>query len=625
MEPADQRNILLALVLCFGLFALYNLFVLEPQNRARREAVARETAQQVSTTTPAATPVALKSRDEIVTAELAEGKRVIVDAPGIDGTISLLGSRIDDIALKGFYDTIEDKLAKRKDKEVQLLSPVGSDRAFYAVVAWQTERGFSTNEAAWTQTNAGPLTPDNPLRLSYAGPSARIDRTISLDADSMFTVTDTLTNTSAAPITLTPVVDIRQRALATHMTPEKSEVGAFRGVVGVYGDRRNQMRSYSDLAKSDVDVSKQVKEEVSSGWVGLTTKYWMAAAVPPQGEPVSIRAGVAKANGQAEFNAGFATSPYTVQPGQSLSKTSRVFAGAKRVAVLDRYENSKTAPVPSFTDAVDWSWLFFITKPFFYLLQTFSSWFGSFAAAILALTVVVKTVFYPLLYLSSKSMAKMRKVQPEMKSIQERFAADPQRMRLEQANLFKREKVNPAAGCLPMIPTLFVFWALYHTLIVTIEMRHTPFFGTWIQDMSAPDPLSIFNLFGLIQVNGQPWDPHTIPLIGPTVGGLMLIGPWALLYGLTMVALQSLSAPPTDPMQKAIMRWLPLIFTVLFGGFAAGLVIYYVWSNIITVIQQYIVMRHTGVETEIDKFIKKRFGKKPPTDDGDKSARAPAQ
>jgi YidC/Oxa1 family membrane protein insertase len=619
MEPADQRNILLALVLCFGLFAIYNVFVLEPQNRARQELRAREQAKEQPLNPVTAPGAIIKTRDEIVTAELAEGKRVAVDAPGVDGTISLIGSRIDDISLKGFYDTVEDKLKKNKDKEVQLLSPEGTDRAFYAVVTWQaqgTNNENSTDKVLWTQTNTGPLTPENPLRLTYTATSARIDRTISVDADSMFTVADTLTNTGAAPITLTPTVDLRQLSIPELLKPQ----GAFTGVVGVYGDRRNQMRSYTDL-----NQGKGVVEEVSAGWISLTTKYWMAAAVPPQGEPVTMKAGVTKGNGQAEFNAGFSTTAYTVQPGQSLSKTSRVFAGAKRVAVLDRYENSKTMPVPSFTDAVDWSWLFFITKPFFYLLQTFSGWFGSFAAAILALTVVVKTVFYPLLYLSSKSMAKMRKVQPEMKTLQERFAADPQRMRLEQANLFKREKVNPAAGCLPMIPTLFVFWALYHTLIVTIEMRHTPFFGTWIQDMSAPDPISIFNLFGLIQVGGQPWDPHTIPLIGPSIGGLMMIGPWALLYGLTMLALQTLSAPPTDPMQKAIMRWLPVIFTVLFGGFAAGLVIYYVWSNFITVIQQYIVMRHTGVETEIDKFIKKRLGNKKPPSDDDKSARAPAE
>jgi YidC/Oxa1 family membrane protein insertase len=603
MEPADQRNLLLALVLfALMMFAYELLFAGPARKRQEQLTPPAATGQQTSQTNPA---VQYRPRDEIVSADIAAGKRVLVDAPAVDGSISLVGARIDDISLKGFYDTVDAKLKKDLSREVQLLSPQGTDHAFYAVVGWRAEGAdkISTDEALWTQTSAGNLTPDNPLRLTYTGAAARIERIITIDADYMFTVSDTLTNTGAAPITLTPVVEIRQRALAAHMTPDKSEIGAFRGVIGTYGSQKNQMRSYTDLNKG-----QGVAQEVTGGWIALTTKYWMAAAVPPQGEPVTMKASVTKGNGQSVFDAGFTTTAYTVQPGQSVSKSSRIFAGAKRVAVLDRYENDTTAPIPSFTDAVDWSWLFFITKPFFYLLQTFSGWFGTFAAAILALTVVVKTVFYPLLYISSKSMAKMRKVQPQMKEIQERFAADPQRMRLEQANLFKREKVNPASGCLPMLPTLFVFWALYHTLIVTLEMRHTPFFGTWIQDMSAVDPLSIFNGFGLLQQNGHPMDLSTIPFIG----GFLMVGPWALLYGLTMVALQGLSAPPTDPMQKAIMRWLPLVFMILFGGFAAGLVIYYVWSNIITVIQQYLVMRHTGVDTELDKFIRKRFGKKDP-------------
>ncbi|HEV7694084.1 MAG TPA: membrane protein insertase YidC [Hyphomonadaceae bacterium] len=610
MEPAEQRNILLALVLFAVMMVAYEFLFAAPARDRAKAAQPRTTTAQQPTSGQTNAPLTFQLRDDIVKADIAAGKRVLVEGPALDGSISLEGARIDDISLKGFYDTIDAKLKQDRTQEVQLLSPLGTDRPFYAVVAWTSEGGFSTNDATWTQTNQGQLTPENPLHLTYTGAAARIDRIITIDANYMFTVSDTLTNTGSSPVTLTPMVEMRQRALASHMVADRLEQGAFRGVVGTYGSEKNQMRGYSDLAKSDTDKSKGVLTEVSGGWIALTTKYWMAAAIPPQGEPVTMRAGVAKANGQSVFNAGFSASAYTVQPGQSVTKSSRVFAGAKRVAVLDNYEHDTSAPVPSFSDAVDWSWLFFITKPFFYLLQTFSGWFGSFAAAILALTVVVKTVFYPLLYLSSKSMAKMRKVQPEMKILQERFAADPQRMRLEQANLFKREKVNPAAGCLPMLPTVFVFWALYHTLIVTLEMRHTPFFGTWIQDMSAVDPVSIFNGFGLLQQDGHPMNLSHIPVIG----GFLMVGPWALLYGCTMVALQSLSAPPTDPMQKQIMRFLPLVFMILFGGFAAGLVIYYVWSNFITVIQQYLVMRHTGVETEIDKFLKKRFGKKPPTD-----------
>ncbi|MFT3724102.1 MAG: membrane protein insertase YidC [Hyphomonadaceae bacterium] len=590
MEQQDQRNMLLALVLCFGLFMVYNFLVLEPQQKAAQQqrAVAEQNQQKQEAAPPTAT---FKPRLEVVSAELAAGQRVAINAPAMDGSIALKGSRIDDVSLKNYYETIQDKEAKRVAGEIKLLSPEGTDRAFYATVAW-TSPSSTTDDVVWTQTSTGPLTPENPLKLNYTTEVAKIDRTIEIDANYMFTVTDVLTNLSTQAITLTQQAQLRQRALHEHTTTPVSEQQAHRGVLGTYGGQTNQQLNYNDL-----NQGKAVSRNVTGGWNSLTTKYWMAATIPPQTEEVTMLGGSSKLNGETTFTAGYQLSPYVVQPGQSVTKIAKIFAGAKRYSVLDNYEK---AGVPYFTDAIDWSWLFFITKPFFWLLQLFQTWFGSFGLAILALTVVVKTVFFPLQFGMYKSMSKMRLLQPEMKSIQERFAADPQRMRQEQAKLFQREKVNPVAGCLPMLPTIFVFYALFHTLAVTIEMRHTPFFG-WIHDMSAPDPTSIFNLFGLI-----PWEPRNVPFIG----GLLGIGVFPLLYGATMVGLQSLSAPPTDKMQRQIMRWIPLIFMVLFAGFASGLVIYYVWSNFISIIQQYIIMRRTGVETEVDKWLKQRFGKK---------------
>lgn len=621
MEKDDQRNFVLALVLCFGLFFFYNMFVLEPQQRAAKQAQERAQAQVVATTP--SLNVQLRTRNEIVQEDTSARLRVPVDAAAVDGTVLLKGSKIDDVSLKGYYETVTAKREKDKSAEVRLLSPEGTERAFYALVNWTPKQGSTTpatslpdENSIWTQTSTGPLSETSPLTLTWSSGSVRIDRRIEIDSDYLFTVTDTLTNTGAAPIDVQATAVMRQRQLKELVQPPP---GARAGAVGTYGTKKAQYRSYSDLSKSDTDKSKAVAESVDAGWIGLTTKYWMAALVPQQNEPVQMLASVANANGQSMFMAGFTLSPYTVAPAQAITKVTHLFAGAKRVAALDRYENVNG--FPAFTDAVDWGWLFFITKPFFWMLQTFSGWFGAFGFAILALTVVVKTVFFPLLYMSGKSMAKLRKLQPEMKSLQDRFAADPQRMRVEQAKLWQREKVNPITGCLPMIPQMFVFMALYSVLIATLEMRHTPFPFSWIQDMSAPDPLSVFNLFGLIQVNGAPWNPSSIPFIG----GLMMVGPWAILYGLTMMALQSLSAPPTDPMQRAIIRWIPLIFTVMFGGLASGLVIYYVFSNTITLIQQYLILRMTGVDTELDKFLKKRFGKKPPPDAGDTSARAPAE
>jgi YidC/Oxa1 family membrane protein insertase len=591
MEQQDQRNMLLALVLCFGLFMVYNIFVLEPQQKAQQAAKAQ--AQEnaiVQATSP--TPQ-LRQRDEVVTAELASGQRVPVSAPAIEGSISLLGARIDDVSLKNYYETVQDKEAKNPKGEIKLLAPADTANAFYATVAWTTPT-TTTDAVLWTQTSTGPLTVENPLKLSYATELVRIERTITVDADYMFTVGDVVTNTGTAPITLAQKTQIRQLMINDLINTPHAEAGAHRGALGVYGSDKNQQINYHDL-----NQGKAVSKSVTGGWNSLTTKYWMAAAIPEQNEEVQMIVGTEKLNGQTTFSAGYALTPYVIDPGKSITKQARIFAGAKRVNVLDRYEHDQA--IPAFTDAVDWSFLFFITKPFFWLLKLLDSWIGAFGFAILALTVVVKTVFFPLQYNMYKSMSKMRLIQPEMKSIQERFAADPQRMRTEQAKLFQREKVNPLAGCLPLIPTMFVFWSLFHVLNVTIEMRHTPFVG-WIRDMSAADPTTIFNLFGLI-----PWDPRSIPLIG----GLLGIGFWPILYGLTMVGLQSLSAPPTDAMQRQIMRWIPLVFTVLFAGFAAGLVIYYVWSNVISIIQQYIIMRRTGVETEFDKFLAKRFKKTP--------------
>jgi YidC/Oxa1 family membrane protein insertase len=592
MEPqTDQRNLLLAMVLMFGVFFLYWTFILQPQEKARREAVARSQAEQaqIVQNPSVAVAAALLPRADVVAADLRDGKRVPLDAPGVDGSISLVGARIDDVGLKNFYETVADKKAHRTEAEIRLFSPERTERAFYGEVVWKTDTS-STEGILWTQTSTGPLTHENPLKLSVVLTGAKIDRTIAVDNDYMFIVTDVFQNTGAAPLSVTPEARLRQRSLTELLKPLPQ---AHAGSIGVFNEQRNQMRSYADL-----DKGKPVGESINKGWIGLTTKYWMGALVPEQGDPVTVAATAERENGQVIFQARYTSSKYTIAPGQSVTKTARIFAGAKRVAVLDSYE--KTGQVPNFTDAVDWSWIWFITKPFFWLLMIFQNWFGSFGWAILALTVVVKTAFMPLQYRMYASMSRMRKLQPQIEQLKERFAADKQRQQQEMMKLYQQEKVNPLAGCLPLIPQMFVFWSLYHTLYVTIEMRHTPFYG-WIQDMSAPDPTSIFNLFGLI-----PWNPASVPLIG----GILMIGAWPILYGLTMFGNQSLSPQPTDPTQKMIMRWMPVLFLFFFAYSPAGLVIYWTWSGLISVVQQYFIMRSQGVETEFDKLIKKRFGKK---------------
>ncbi len=436
----------------------------------------------------------------------------------------------------------------------------------------------------------------------------QIDRKISIDSDYMFKVEDTVANTGTAPIAIHSIAAIRQHSLPELLKASRAEAQAMRGAIGAFDDKTNQSKSYANLNKG-----KTLLAQVSKGWIGLTTKYWMAAAVPQQGEPVTMRASL-DAPSQT-FLAGFEGSDRTLAPGQKTTNTTEVFAGAKRVSVLEQYQ--KQDHIPGFVDSVDWSWLWFITKPFFFLLQTFQNWFGSFGLAILGLTAVVKIVFFPVQFNMYKTTARMRKVQPELDSLQKRFSADPQRLQQEKLKVMQREKVNPVAGCLPMLPQVFVFYSLFHTLSVTLEMRHTPFYG-WINDMSAPDPTNLFNLFGLI-----PWDPTTLPL----VGGFLAIGAWPAIYGVTMFILQLTTTPPTDPTQKMIMRWMPVIYLFLFSQIASGLAIYYVASNIISIGIQYYSLRHHGVDTDIDTFFRnlhKRMvgGKSGKDDKGDTAEKA---
>ena len=613
MEAQDQRNLVIAVVLMVVFLFGYQVFWQAPQEARRRAALAQaaEAAQTLNpapTAAPTSVAPLILPREQILSQQVASNARVAIEGPAVDGSVLLRGGQIDDLSLKGFYETIRDKDNQNEKGEVKLLSPAGSDRAFYAMMFWST--GQSTTEADdWTQVSAGALTPQSPLKLQLVKGVAKIERTITLDDHYMFGITDTVTNTGPTAITIHPEFYVRQRALEEHIKTPATEQQAHRGMLGMFADNQlNQTVSYGDLQKG-----KTTDVQATKGWISLTTKYWMAAPIPHQGDPVRMRSGVSTLNNEQTFFAGFVGSDLSIQPGASVSVTNHLFAGAKRVDLLETYQqmkepNGTTLSFPWLKDAVDWSWLWFITKPFFALLNffhnTFASFgwnYASFGLAIMALTVCVKLVFFPIQWNMYQSMSKMRKIQPEMEDIRKRFASDKQRQQQEMLKLYQREKANPLAGCLPMLPQVFVFWALYHTLMVTIEMRQAPFFG-WVKDMSAPDPTNLFNLFGLL-----PFDPTQLPLIG----GFLHVGVWPLLYGGTMYLLQGLSAPPTDPTQKMIMRLMPAVFLFLFASVAAGLAIYWVWSNLITMCQQYFIMRQNGVDTELDKFLKKRFAKKP--------------
>ncbi|OZB12506.1 MAG: membrane protein insertase YidC, partial [Hyphomonas sp. 34-62-18] len=451
--------------------------------------------------------------------------------------------------------------------------------------------------SAWTQIAGEKLTTSTPITLRLEAEGMTIEREISIDANYMFTFRDTLTNTSGAARNLRAIGSLERhgdwKRFLEITDPASAASGgpAHLGLMGVVeGDLR--LQKYKPLFQAK-KISGESKEGTffsdEGGWWGLTDMYWMGALVPEQARPFTAsvnRASLARGGPLEVRTEGQAVE---IAPGASLTVENRLFAGAKQFEVLQGYEKSG---LPRFVDSIDWGWAYFLTKPFFYVLHWLNGHLGSFGWSILAFTVLVKLPLVPLYNASFKSMAKLKKLQEPMKQINERFAADPQRKQQELMKLYKEEGANPIGGCLPILFTIPIFYALYKVLYISLEMRHAPFW--YMKDLSAPDPTAIGNLFGLIPFwSGA--DVKSIPIIGIIIG----IGILPILYGATMAALQSLSPPPPDKMQARIIMAMPIVFMFVFGGFAAGLVMYWVWSNVLTFIQQYIIMRMNGVETEL--------------------------
>lgn len=599
MEANDQRNFMVAIVLMVVFLLGYQTFILGPQERARSAQRQRAAAER-TITAPKPANVELRPPAAVVAEEASSGARVAFDAPSVNGSILLKGARIDDLALKKFFQTVEDKAAANPKGEVTLLAPEASVSGFYGVVYWKGA-GLPDENATWSRAGDGPLTPEKPLVLNWKSDAATVERTIAVDQDYMFTITDKVTNTGSGAIAAQPIAALRQRLLAEHLKPPPQAVA---GMIGLLGANNYQQRSYADMLKDKADKqTNYTNRPANIGWIGLTTKYWMAAFAPDQKQQVTMSAGTAKIGDQTLYLAGYTGAERVIKPGDTAIETNHLFAGAKVVSVLERYRDE--LKIDRFDDAVDWGWLGFITKPFYWLLAHLRDWFGSLGLAILGLTVLVRAVFFPLQNKAYEASLKMRKLQPEIERIKERFAADKARQGEEMRQFMVREKINPVAGCLPIIPTMFVFWALFHTLSVTIELRHAPFFG-WIGDMSAADPTNLFNLFGLL-----PFDPTKWPI----VGGFLHLGAWPVFYGITMWGSMALSTPPTDPTQKMMLQFMPVVFTFFFGSLAAGLVIYYTWSNILSIVQQYVNMRRFGIETQLDKLIA-RLTAKPKAGEG---------
>jgi YidC/Oxa1 family membrane protein insertase len=605
----DHKNTILAVVLSAMVLIAWQYFVGMPQmEKQRQEAQQRAEQQQQQTTTP--TPAApgqpqvqpgtgpqvpgqggapstgiQYSREAI----LAASPRVMIDTPRIRGSIALKGARIDDVALKQYRETVDPN-----SPLVVLLSPSGTPHPFYSEFGWVPGAGSNLKlpgpDTVWTQQGSGTLSPGRPITLVYDnGEGLEFRRTISVDENFLFTVEDEVANKTAAPVTMFPYA-----LVSRHGTPQT--LGYYilhEGLVGVLGDQGLQEFTYSNI-----EDKKTVNFKVTNAWLGITDKYWAATLLPDPKASLQARFSFATQGSLKTYQSDYLLDATTIAPGASGKAQARLFAGAKEVPLIDAYE--KQLGLNRFELLIDWGWFYFITKPMFYLIDWLFRWLGNFGLAILAVTVIIKAVFFPLANKSYASMAKMKAVQPQMQAIRDRYAEDKMKQQQALMELYKAEKINPLAGCLPILIQIPVFFALYKVLFVTIEMRHAPFYG-WIRDLAAPDPTTVFNLFGLI-----PWDPMVVPVIG----SFLHLGAWPLIMGVTMWVQMKLNPSPPDPTQKMIFDWMPVIFTFMLATFPAGLVIYWAWNNTLSVLQQSVIMKKNGAKIELFDNVKEMFAKK---------------
>ncbi len=497
--------------------------------------------------------------------------RVAIDAPRMTGTVSLTGARIDDLRLRDYHETVD-----QTSPLVRTLAPAGETDPSYVQFGWTGADGIQVpdNTTPWAADH-DTLSQTQPITLSWDnGHGLIFTIALSVDENFEFTARQGVRNTTTKPVSVFPWQRIRR-----DYTPQTSGYSVlFEGMLGVGGNRLNNL-DYKAAAKEAKDKPDGLAYQFTGngGWAGFTDKYWLTVLIPDQAQPVTTNWYHLTDNATDHFQVSYiARDAQTIAAGASVSATTRVFSGAKEVRLLDRYETRETVPMLSY--AVDWGWFFFITKPFFYAIDFLNELVGNFGVAILIFTVVVKAAFFPLASTSYRSMAKMRILAPKIQAARERYKDDPPAQQKAMMEIYKVEKVNPASGCLPMVIQIPVFFSLYKVILVTIEMRHAPFFG-WIRDLSSVDPTNVFNLFGLI-----PFDPSIY-------SHYLHLGVWPLAMGVTMWFQQKLNPPPPDPAQARMLQFMPIIFTFMMGSFPAGLVIYWTWNNALTIAQQTFIQR----------------------------------
>lgn len=596
MQNDNTRNTIIFVVSAVLIMILYQVFYLEPASKraeaAREQQAASAPASASAAATPGgAAPAAAQSADLPRPAALAASPRAPIDTPSLSGSVSLRGARIDDLFLKDYRQRVE-----KTSPPVELLRPEGARYAWFADIGWtgQNLAGVPTPDTVWTLVSGDRLAPGQPLVMRHQGANGlTFTRRIDVDDKFMFSITDTVANLGAAAVTLTPYGQIQRQDIPEGLGANQI---VHEGAIGWLDDELRLQKYKAWREKGGQEYTS------NEGWVGITDKYWLTALAPQQGQPFKGEFRVTRAGGLNIYDANFVGRPVSIGPGRQLTSTTHFFAGAKTVPLLRQYQ--KSLGIPELDRAVDWGFMFILTRPMFYFLEFIYRHVGNFGIAILLLTVAVKLVFFPLANKSYESITKMKKVQPQVEELRKKFKDDPTKQQQEMMALYQREKINPLTGCLPVVVQIPVFYALYKVLTVTIEMRHAPFFG-WIRDLSDRDPTLIWNLFGLI-----PWDVAATPVVGGLLAGALGLGAWASLYGFTMWLTTAMNPPAPDPIQQRMFQMMPLIFMFIMAPFAVGLLIYWTWSNVLSILQQYVIMRRFKVDNPIDRIINKLTGKK---------------
>jgi YidC/Oxa1 family membrane protein insertase len=577
----QNKNLILATALSF--IVILTWFVLFPPPEVAEPAPTAEITSTDGTTLGVDAQIPEQVGEVAVLAPLsaedviADAPRIVIDSESLTGSLSLTGGRIDDLSLKGYRETLN------PDADlVRLLSPIGTDSPYYALHGWVAAVGATADQVPgastqWQIESGETLSPGSDVTLVWGNVAGLTFRkTFAVDEEFLFTVTQTVENTTGAEIALRPY-----GLVARHGEPD--QIGFFiqhEGVVRM-SDGSMEEINYDDMP--DLTTQEGRIEVEENGWIGFSDQYWMTALIPTPGRDFRSTAKFANDIYQIET----VYPMITVAPGATASANTQFFAGAQEWEVIRSYQND--LGIDRFLDSIDWGWFFFLTKPIFAMLHWLNGLIGNMGWSIICLTFVIKALLLPLAYKSYVSMAKMRELQPEMAKLKEAAGDDREKLQKGMMSLYKENKVNPASGCLPILMQIPIFFSLYKVIFVTIELRHAPWIG-WINDLSAPDTSTMYNLFGLL-----PWgapEPDSIL-------ALVFIGVMPIVLGISMWLQQKLNPAPTDATQKMIFAWMPWVFMFMLGGFASGLVLYWIANNTITFMQQYAIMRSQGFKPDL--------------------------